>query len=188
MRRVSITTLTNPKCTQFILFDDFFIVHFKWIIYAILQIMETLHSKWIFQLFPMDLERIHNTCYSICICVRYFVSFAIEEWSKEIKFIFFVYLHLFFFFKYGPCGCGCIDRGSDISINGLYNLPGSIPGGNSDNGESRPNTAKSKGENYLQISNIYKWFHRTSHSFEVNEKKERKIQNRSICSEWKRSI
>lgn len=47
---------------------------------------------------------------------------------------------MLFFFKYGPCGCGCIERGSDISISGLYNLPGSIPGGNSDNGESKPNT------------------------------------------------
>lgn len=51
-----------------------------------------------------------------------------------------IYLHLFFFFKYGPCGCGCIALGSGISISGLYNLPGSMPGGKSDNGESNPNT------------------------------------------------
>lgn len=51
------------------------------------------------------------------------------------------YLHLLFFFKNGPWGCGCIDLGSGISISGLYSLLGSIPGGKSDNGESKPNTA-----------------------------------------------
>lgn len=51
-----------------------------------------------------------------------------------------IYLqYLLFFFRKGGASPG-IPLGSDISIRGLYNLPGSMPGGKRPKGESKPNT------------------------------------------------
>lgn len=43
--------------------------------------------------------------------------------------------------------------GSGISISGLYSLPGSMPGGKSDNGESNPNTEVKK--NIVIINKLF---------------------------------
>lgn len=76
-------------------------------------------------------------------CLLFF--FSTEKLNTRIVFlkstqVNLVNLHLFFFLRNGPWWWGCIPRGSGISISGLYNLLGSIPGGKRPSGESNPNT------------------------------------------------
>lgn len=68
-------------------------------------------------------------------------------------------MYLLFFFKNAGGSFGR-PRGSDISINGLYSFPGSIPGGKRPNDVSKPNTISNitKNINYINKGKCHSLF------------------------------